>query len=634
MSKSNTTTKQIKTGMEYRSTLVNREDIDEEARTVALAFSSELPVQRWFGDEILDHDPKSVRVGRLSDGGPVLMGHDTFAPENHVGSVVSVSIDADRVGRAVVRFMENERATEFFKDVVNGDRKHVSVGYRVHKMQLEEASDDDSDVYRVTDWEPYEISFVSVPADQTVGVGRQSENQQFNTEVIMHKKNPAAVADDQNRAAAPAAPAAEVVDNTPSVEEIRAAELRRINDIETLGDEHGQTDLARQFINNGGSLDAFRAALLERIGEAKPVAVGDADIGLSDNEVRQFSFVRLINALANPANRAAQQAAAFEFDACAAAAERAGKDPEGVMVPSDILRAKRDLTAGTATAGGHTVSTDLLADSFIDSLENAMRVRQAGATLLSGLVGNVAIPRQTSGATAYWVAESGAVTESQAAFDQVSLTPKTVGAFSDISRKLLLQSSIDIESFVRNDLALRLALAIDLAAINGSGASNQPTGILNTTGIGDVAGGTNGLAPTWTHVVNVKKEVAKDNSLMGSLGWLLNADTVGKLQTTEKASSTAQFILGEDASRLCGYPVHETNQVPNNLTKGTGTDLSALIFGNWADLVIGLWGGLDINVDTATGSTAGTVRVVALQDADIAVRHPQSFAAMQDAITA
>ncbi len=134
-------------------------------------------------------------------------------------------------------------------------------------------------------------------------------------------------------------------------------------------------------------------------------------------------------------------------------------------------------------------------------------------------------------------------------------------------------------------------------------------------------------------MINVKKEVAKDNALMGSLGWMLNADSVGKLQQTEKASSTAQFILGEDASRLCGYPVHETNQVPNSLTKGSGTDLSALIFGNWADLVVGMWGGLDINIDTSTGSTAGTVRVVTLQDVDVAVRHTQSFAAMQDAIT-
>jgi len=624
------TTRTIKTGIEYRSTPIQRDGIDEEKRTVQVAFSSEQPVDSWFGREILDHAKSSVRVGRMQDGAPVLMDHDT---RDHVGVVESVAIGADRVGRAQVRFGNSERAKEVFADVVDGIRKHISVGYRIHRLLLEEEADE-GDTYRATDWEPYEVSFVSVPADHTVGVARTTETT-FNTEIVMTDTQKPAVATDEKRNTAPAAPAAPVIDTARELESLRKQELDRITGIEKLGDAHGQTDLARSFINNGKSLDEFRAAVLERIGTAKPVAVGDADIGLSDQEIRQYSFVRLINALANPANRAAQQAAAYEFEVSNAAAERAGKEPEGVMIPSDILRAKRDLTVGTATAGGHTVSTDLLADSFIDSLENAMRVRQAGATMLTGLVGNVAIPRQTSGATAYWVAESGSPTESAAAFDQVTLSPKTVGAFSDISRKLLLQSSIDIEAFVRNDLALRLALAIDLAAINGSGASNQPTGILNTSGIGDVAGGTNGLAPTWTHIVNIKKEVAKDNALMGSLGWLLNSDTVGKLQTVEKASGTAQFLLGEEAARLAGYPVYETNQVPNNLDKGTSTGVcSALIFGNWSDLIIGMWGGLDINVDTSTGSTSGTVRVVALQDVDIAVRHAQSFSAMLDALTA
>ena len=623
-------TRTIKTGIEYRSMPVQRDGIDEENRTVQVAFSSEQPVDRWFGREILDHAKTSVRVGRMQGGAPVLMDHDA---RDHVGVVESVAIGADRVGRALVRFGNSERAKEVFADVVDGIRKHISVGYRIHRMLLEEEADE-GDTYRATDWEPYEVSFVSVPADHTVGVSRQSETT-FNTEVIMSDTQKPDVATDEKRNTAPAAPAAPAIDTAREIENLRKQELDRITGIEKLADAHGMTDLGRQFINNGKSLDEFRAAALERIGTAKPVAVGDADIGLSDQEIRQYSFVRLINALANPANRAAQAAAAYEFEVSNAAAERAGKEPEGVMIPSDILRAKRDLTVGTTTAGGHTVATDLLADSFIDSLENAMRVRQAGATMLTGLVGNVAIPRQTSGATAYWVAESGAVTESQAAFDQVTLSPKTVGAFSDISRKLLLQSSIDIEAFVRNDLALRLALAIDLAAINGTGASNQPTGILNVSGIGDVAGGANGLAPTWAHMVNVKKEVAKDNALMGSLGWLTNSDVVGKLQTTEKASNTAQFILGDDASRLCGYPLYETNQVPNNLDKGSSTGVcSAIIFGNWADLIIGMWGGLDINVDTSTGSTSGTVRVVALQDVDIAVRHAQSFSAMQDALTA
>lgn len=605
----------------------------EETRTVSVAISSEEPVQRSFGLEILDHGEQSIDLGRLSDRAPLLMDHDHT---DQVGVVEKVEIGADRVARAAVRFGRGARAEEIYQDVKDGIRTKVSIGYVINELVEDEASTDRSPVYRVSSWTPYEVSLVSVPADNSVGVGRSGHSNDspiYEENTMSQDKQQPADAEKSVRQEQPA-PA---IDVKAELENVRKAELARIDAIEKMAREFNMNDLGRSYINDGKSVDEFNAALLSEVrknsgGKFTP---GDADIGLSDQEIRQYSFVRLINALANPANRAAQQAAAYEFEVSNAAAERAGKEPEGVMIPSDILRAKRDLTVGTTTAGGHTVATDLLADSFIDSLENAMRVRQAGATMLTGLVGNVAIPRQTSGATAYWVAESGAVTESQAAFDQVTLSPKTVGAFSDISRKLLLQSSIDIEAFVRNDLALRLALAIDLAAINGSGASNQPTGILNVSGIGDVAGGANGLAPTWAHMVNIKKEVAKDNALMGSLGWMTNSDVVGKLQTTEKASNTAQFILGEDASRLCGYPLYETNQVPNNLDKGSSTGVcSAIIFGNWADLIIGMWGGLDINVDTSTGSTSGTVRVVALQDVDIAVRHAQSFSAMQDALTA
>jgi HK97 family phage major capsid protein len=255
-----------------------------------------------------------------------------------------------------------------------------------------------------------------------------------------------------------------------------------------------------------------------------------------------------------------------------------------------------------------------------------------GATMMNDLVGNIAIPRQTGGASSYWVAESGAVTESQAAFDQLTMSGKTVGSMSDISRKMLNQSSIDVESFVRNDLATSLALAIDLAAINGSGASNQPTGVLNTSGIGSVVGGTNGAAPDWADIVDLESQLALDNADIGNLGFLTNAKVRGKLLQTEKSSSTGQYVWG-DNNTLRGYNAAVSNQVPSNLTKGSTSTCSAIIFGNWSDLIIGSWGGIDINVDTSTGSSSGTVRIVALQDVDIGIRHAESFAAMKDATT-
>jgi HK97 family phage major capsid protein len=353
-----------------------------------------------------------------------------------------------------------------------------------------------------------------------------------------------------------------------------------------------------------------------------------AHIGMNQREVQKYSLVRAIWASVQNDWRGAE----LEREASVAVARQLRREPQGFFVPADW--AQRDLVVGTNTAGGHTVQTELLAQSFITLLRNSMMVRAAGATILSDLTGNIAIPRQTGGATAYWVAENGAPTESQQAFDQVTMTPKTVGAFTDMSRRLLMQSSLDVEAFVRGDLATVLGLAIDLASMHGSGSSNQPLGIAGTSGIGSVAGGTNGLAPAWSHLVSLETEVAIDNADINRLAYVTNAKVRGKLKQVEKATNTGLFLWADGAQPINGYPAYISNQVSSTLTKGTSSGVcSAIFFGNWADLIIGLWGGLDILVDPYTGSTAGTVRVVALQDVDIAVRHPESFAAMLDALT-
>jgi HK97 family phage major capsid protein len=352
------------------------------------------------------------------------------------------------------------------------------------------------------------------------------------------------------------------------------------------------------------------------------------------------------------ASPAAQEAAAFELECSAEAQKINGRDGgqvRGVTVPAEILRApvigaagrsayagmglaqeKRDLLVGTTTMGGFTVATDLLGASFIEVLRNRLSVMAAGATMLTGLVGNVAIPRQTSAASAFWVAENGVPTESQQAFDQVTMSPKTVGAFTDVSRRLLLQSSIDVEAFVRMDLAKVIALAIDLGALNGSGASNQPRGVLQTAGIGSVAIGTNGGPLTWDAVVDLETAVGTANADVPTSSYITNAVLRGRMKKTAEMGNTAALPIWR-GNEVNGYQAIASNQVPSNLTKGTGTNLSALLFGNFADLLIGMWGGLDLLVDPYTGGSAGTVRTIALQDVDVAVRRAASFAACVDA---
>jgi len=600
-----------------------RSTVDQDKRTVELAFSSETAVERWYGNEVLDHGPKAVRLGRMKRGGALLMDHDT---RDQVGVVESVRIDADRVGRAVMRFGKSARAQEIFQDVVDGIRNNVSVGYRVHAAVLE-SSKDGTDTYRVTDWEPYEISIVSVPADASVGVGRSAQDtpaalpespSNTETRTMSEKKNDGA---------------AEV--DTRAFEQAGAdGERKRANEILAIADQYGEKypairELAAGAVRGGMSVDEFRAKALEKLATApKPTA----EIGMDNKEVKRYSLVRALHLLANPGDKRAFDSAAYERECSEEVARRSGKTPQGLLVPFDVL--KRDLTVGTAADGGNLVATNLLSGNFIELLRNAMVLPSLGVQMLSGLVGNIAIPKQSGAATHYWVAEGNAPTESKQAIAQVTMTPKTVGAFTDISRKLLLQSSIDVENFVQGDLAKVLGLAIQSAAIQGGG-TNEPTGILGTAGIGDVAGGANGLAPDWSHIVALETDVSVANADVGTLAYLTNAKVRGKLKTTSKVSGQNGFIWENGDTPLNGYRAGVTNAVPSNLDKGTAADVcSAIIFGNFADLIIGMWGGLDLTVDPYSNSTSGTVRVVALQDVDVAVRHAESFSAMLDALTA
>jgi HK97 family phage major capsid protein/HK97 family phage prohead protease len=582
-------------GKYQRAELTTFDEVQD--RTYEFPFSSEFPVARYFGNEILSHEADAANLSRLNDGAPLLFNHN---PDKVIGVVERAYIDGKRRrGYARVRFSRNAFAQEILSDVKDGVLRNVSFGYSIDKMEERGSGD-----FVATAWFPYEISVVSVPADPGVGIGRSFE------------------------ADTPAASAAPSPDPIPSMEnatpdlavvqaEAAQAERSRISDITALCDKHGMADLGRQMVESGRSIDEARAAVLDKLNiHQEPVTMQAADLGLSEKESRSFSFLRAINYLSNPTDRSAREAAAFEIEASEAAAAKLGRQSRGITIPQDVLR--RDLNVGTATAGGNLVATDLDAGSFIDLLRNASALDQAGATVLTGLTGNVAIPRQSGAATAYWVAESGSPTESQQTVDQVSLTPKTVAAFTDYSRRLMLQSSIDVENMVRNDLARVLALKIDLAGLYGTGSNSEPLGLKLTTGIGTENFAA--AAPTFEEVVALESDVATANALLGSPVYLMNAAMRGGLKTTKKDAGSGMFIM--EGNEVNGYRGVLSNQVA----------AGDLWFGNFADLIIGYFSGLDIMVDPYSNSTSGTVRVVAMQDVDIAVRHAESFSRGADTL--
>ena len=563
-----------------------------EDRTYDFPFSSEQPVARYYGNEILSHEKGAADLSRLNDGAPLLFNHN---PDRVIGVVERAYIDDDkRRGYARVRFSRNEFAQEVLRDVRDGIIRNVSFGYAIDKMEERSSGD-----FVATSWMPTEVSAVAIPADSSVGFGRS-----------LSESDPEPAAS----AAITTPPVPEMENTTPDMEVVRAeaveAERSRIAEVTSLCNKHGMEDLGRQLVESGRSINEARAAVLEKLNiKEEPVNMKAAEIGLTEKESRSFSFMRAINYLANPGDRAAREAAAFEIEASEAAASKEGRASRGITIPVEVMR--RDLNVGAATAGGNLVETELDSANFIDLLRNASALDQAGATVLTGLSGNVNIPRQSGAATAYWVAESGSPTESQPTIDQVSLSPKTCGAFTDFSRKLMIQSSIDVENMVRGELAKVLALEIDRVGLYGSGSSNQPLGLKDTTGVltEDFAANT----PTFSEVVALESDVAGANALLGSPVYLMNSAMRGALKTAEKASNTAQFIYTDD--EVNGYRAVVSNQVASN----------DLWFGNFSDLIIAYFSGLDLMVDPYTGSTSGTVRVVALQDVDVAARHGASF---------
>ncbi|WP_028317472.1 phage major capsid protein [Desulfobulbus elongatus] len=607
--------RRILEGQFYRTAEV-RGTIDEKRRTVEIAFSSEDPYRRWYGWEVLGHRSGEVNMEFMASGrAPVLLDHDH---RQQIAVIEKAWIGADSKGRALIRFSKSAKAEEIYQDVIDGIRKNISVGYEVEKAELTGADDNGVEVFRMK-WRPFEASLVSVPADTTVGVGRNHSNNSM--EQKMNNEN--ITTNNQQQATS----------NQTGVE----AERSRVRSILAVGQQHGFEADAAKAIEDGTSLDGFRAHVLGKMEQPKPVENFSRE-GIALRQQRQaeeFSIARLIASQIPGSHIGAER----EIEVSHRLGKEFGKERQfrGFAVPMGQPQ-ERELTVGTATAGGHTVATNLLAGSFVDILRNRSMVMNLGPTILTNLIGDVAIPRQTGSSAPYYIGEGDDIPASDASFDQILLTPYTIGARTSYSRKALLQASIDMEQFVRQDLGKILALGVDLAAINGTGTNNQPLGILNTSGIGVVAGGENGAAPSHGDMVGLWAQIANDNADAGNMAFLTNSKVCAKLMTVDKGTDTGEFVIqnlpGQDGFTLAaGMRCGISNQVPSNLTKGTATDCSAIICGNWADLLIGMWGGLDIIVDPYSDSASGKVHVTAFLSFDVAVRHPESFAAMLDALT-
>lgn len=359
--------------------------------------------------------------------------------------------------------------------------------------------------------------------------------------------------------------------------------------------------------------------------------------------IKRFSFLKMINERAKGKPLTGVEKEMHEE--AEKEARQNNLDIQGVGVPSMFFRKKeeRDMTAGTATEYGNTIQTDV--GDLINYLWPRMATERLGADVMSGLTSNISFPRQDSVPAGTWEGENDANAESSPTTDTVPLSPNRLGTYVDVSKQLLIQTSVpSLENRVRRDIEMAIGNAVDIAAVNGSGSGSQPTGILNTSGIGDVAGGANGAAPTWANIVALETAVAAANADMGTLAYLSTPGIRGKLKVTEKATNTGLFVWENDLmggianarrvpgeGQLNGYRSMVSTLVPSALTKGSGTNLHAILFGNWRELMIGQFGGLDIVIDPYTQATNSLLRIVVNSWWDVAIAHAASFAAMKDA---
>ena len=580
----------------YRTIDLSRASyIDEETRRVRIGVSSESGVERSFGLEVLSHKAEDVDMSFMASGSaPLLNNHNM---EEQIGVVEEYKLDeAAKRTVAVVRFGKSALAREVFDDVKDGIKRNISVGYRVNK--LEQASNKElGDHYRAS-WTPMEASVVSIPADQSkqVGVGRSKSNKLPNTKVKIMENEKQEINLDEVR--------------SQSADEARKEFAKNSKEILDLAAKHNKRDLGNQAIQDQLSVDEFRGQLLENISNDVPLETPN-EIGLSKAETQRFSVMRAINAMANPTDRKAQEAARFEMECSEAAQEAYGRTAQGVMLPAEVMANwnQRDMSAGS---DGDLIGEDYRGQDFIDVLRNNSAVMPL-ATNLNGLSGDVKIPKKTAASTAAFIsAEGGAASESEMTIGSISMTPKTLGAFTDVTRQLMIQSSLDIENLIRQDLAAGMAIAIDDACLEGDGNNGKPTGITNTTGINTVSL-TSAAAPTWPEMVSLESAISADNALLGRLSYIVHPTNYGKLKTTSKDTGSGIFIA--DGNGMNGYPIVVSNQLTAN----------NYVFGNFSDLLIGFFGGLDLVVDPYTSSSSGTVRVVALQSVDAAVRNPVSF---------
>ena len=599
----------------------------EGADGIPVVISTDSVVEVSDGPEILVHSPTAVDLRRAPL--PIIAAHRSN--QVNVGIVDELRIANGQL-RGVAKFGQRDEAVGYKHDVMAGIIRSVSVGYaRLHGLVRK-------DGVLVTDrWMPTHAAMVAEPADINAGFFRSLDvAPAFEVEV---EETPEQQAAQQNRAIQPAQPAENRKELVMSEQQTAPAgatadvqmgvdhaanERLRIKGLQAMQSNHNlPPEMVARWIDDGTTCNEAAPLALAYMREqaAKNIRNAPSALGLSAAEVQRYSITRAIKACVE---KSWPKVAPYEAEMSKAIAARIGKAGSAgehtFFVPLEVQWAQslgqRDAIVGTASAGGYLVGTNVM--SFIEILRNRSVAMRLGATTMPGLVGSVSIPKQLTASTAYWFAdETGTATESNLTFGQVTLVPKTVGGYVEISRQLLLQSTPNAEGVVNADLARVIGLAVDSAAIAGPGTAGQPTGVRNTTGFG-TANPSTGTAVAYADLIRFQTAVAASNAMMPGFGYVTTPTVAGILMGKPRFTNSDTPIWGGNIldGTLVGARAMASLQV------GSGT----IIGGDWSQVIIGEWGVLEIEANPYANFQSGIVGVRALYTCDVGVRYPAAFA--------
>ena len=669
----------------------------QEKKTGILEFSiaSDEPYERWWGTEVLSHKEGAVNLVRLNNSANILYNHNR---DDYIAVCLRGWIQDGKTRVETLWNLENPDYAlprRIYEDVNAGILKNSSVGYEINEITFKDV-DKNHEIGEATLWTPFEGSIVTVPADYTTGVGRAKyfdlgkqenhpghQNQKnsedsltdsgVNWEELTQKINQ--VTDTVNNFISEVKNMGDEENSSTQTLEVTreediSNERERSQAIFAAGHKYNCPDLAQEALQKGWSVDQLRSQILQNQQQQKPVArTNHQPLGMNEAEKKRYSFLDAIRC-AEKKQRTGFVAEIHDELVKKQKEQNVNyKDNGNVLIPvydlginkqnvNDVYRQmsrsasdrnylaslyQRDQMIGSPQFGGDLVETQLLEERFIDIFRNSSKMRQMGMQSLTGLVGYVDIPKQTSGAidgsSVYWVGEDEAVGKNTAEFGLVKFRPKNVGAYMYMTRSMLLHGSIGMENFTRRELAIALALGMDKAAIDGSGTANQPLGIVNTGGVNPIIFGADGAEPNWQKIVQFETKIAVANADERTMGWIVNAKTRGELKSREKFPGTTGQTLWQSANNMSnqgyinGYRAGVTNQIRGDYTKGTGTGLSGLIFGDFSRLICAEWGSYELAVDPYDKFLEAGLRVRIIHTCDIQVLQEKAFSVATDLAT-